>query len=472
MGGLYGAQGPLFTKMRRIAVALALAGAAVAGAIVLASKGSPAASGLSWTAPASVAACGPALEPRVVFPYSAPNVRSGAGAIVWLARCDGRTIDAAVLGGNDQPSAAGPLTRGAAAHVELSAPLATAGTTRGQIVAVAGAHGEAMLGDGFARAGIDKLRVLRGDGSPVATQVGFIGDVDVATVRRRGAGYAIVLLAQRHFQHRFGRPLRLAAGPARPSALVLAMDFRADRLVIWDAAGELYARYVTNDGRVARRQKLGPAGYAPQVSAVLSDDDRAFVLWSDEPPPGVAGTARVLLAHSAFGPRFHGARTLSLLREPPDLRLTAGAVAAERLSSEGVALLWPAMSGSGDLVLDAAGATTGGVQPPSVVSLPGQDVRLGAVATGPDDEVVALVEVAPRRATGFDFSRQAIYAIRSNVVRQPDGLGFGALGELAAPGPNSAPSVAVDPDSDRAVAVWQTLVSRKPGIEWSVGARS
>jgi hypothetical protein len=422
----------------------------IAATPLLASCGAKA-SGLSWSSAGALPGCGP---PKVVFPFSSPSVRSGAGAIVWVG-CG--ALEVAPLDGADQPGGARPLE-----SVPLAAPLAVAGTTRGQIVAVAGAAGQALLGEAFATHGAARLRALGGSDSLVATQTGFIGDVDVATVVAHGGGYAIKLRAQRHFQHRFGRALLLPVGAAMPTALALGMDYRADRLVIWDANGELYARYVSNDGRVARRQRLGPAGYAPQVSAVLSDDYHAFVIWTVEPPPGVAGTARVLLAHSTFGPHFHGARTLASFGEPAGLRLSPGAVAAERLSSEGVALLWPALSGA-DLVVEAAGATQSGLRTPSSLAVSGQDVRLGAVATGPDNEIVVLLDVAPRGA-----ARQAIFAVRSNVVRQPGGLGFGALTQLAPPGPNSDPSVAVDPDSDAAVAAWRT----PNAIDWSVGTGS
>ncbi|MGD0197511.1 MAG: hypothetical protein ABSC56_06365 [Solirubrobacteraceae bacterium] len=454
--------------MRRLGSVLALALAAVAGAVALSTSSSLASSGLSWSAPAALPGCG--SEPHVVFPYSYPNARSGEGGIIWLGGCGSNTLELAPLGGDDEPSLPRQLTRAGAAAVPLSGPLATLGTTRGQLVAVAAGDGQAMLGEGFAARGIDTLRSLGGSDSLVATQIGFIGDDDVATVSSTADGYAIELRAQRHFQHRFGHALTLDVGRVAPTALSIGMDFRADRLVVWDQAGELYAQYVTNDGQVSPRQAVGPAGYAPQISTVLSDDDRAFVLWTDEPAPGSAGTARVLLAHSAVGPRFHGTETLAAFSEPPTLRLSAGAVAAERLSSEGVALLWPAMSASGDLVVDASGATLHGIVPPSLIALPGQDVRLGAVATGPDNEIVALVEVAPRTSSGFDTQRQALYAIRSNVVHDPGGLGFGTLTQLTAPGPNSDPSVAVDPGSDTAVAAWQTTLFGTRSIEWSVGS--
>ena len=126
------------------------------------------------------------------------------------------------------------------------------------------------------------------------------------------------------------------------------------------------------------------------LAAVLSDNDHAFAMWTDEPPPGVGGATQVLLAHSAVGPTFHRTRTLASFTEPTGVRLTPGAVGAERLSDEGVALLWPAMV-SGNYVVEAAGVSETGVRPPSILSESGQDVRLAAVATGPEDEFVVVV---------------------------------------------------------------------------------
>jgi hypothetical protein len=440
------------------------------------------ASGQSWSAATRLDTCAAATQPKVVFPFSSPNTRSGEGAIVWLGsspsctdRGSGaRTFDIAALHSDDSPVAPRPLTTGAAAATNLAAPLYTAATTHGQIVAIAAAgDGAPMLGDGFARSGIAELQTLGGSDELVATMDGFIGDVDVATVVRAPSapGYEIELRAQRHYSSAFGRALYLPVGSGTVTALAIGMDFRADRLVVWAQGGRIWAQYVTNGGRIKPRQLLGPSGYAPQISAVLSDDDHAFVLWTDEPPLGVVGPTSVYLAHSGFGPTFHRATVLAAFTQAPGVRLTPGAVAAERLSSEGVALLWPAMTG-GNYVIDAAGATQTGVLAPSVLAQAGQDLRLGAVATGPQNEIVVLVEDAPRTTAGFDQSRQELLATRSNEVRDPGGLGFGPLTEIAPSASNSDPSVGVDPDTDSAVAAWQTTAFGVPAIDYAVGSGS
>lgn len=465
--------------MRRLGLGLgaALLGAAIAIALLVA--GSSLASDQSWSAPVALANCGAATQPKVVFPFSAPGMRSGEGAIVWLGSSPDCTdkgsgvtsLDIAALHSDDEPAAPRALMSGAAARTGLAAPLQVAGTTHGQIVAVAAAAGAAVLADGFATSGIDELTSLGGSGAQTATMDGFIGDADVATVTESAGQYGIELFAQRHYASHFGKGYYLSGGPARITALAIGMDFRADRLVIWAQGGEVWARYVTNAGHAKGKQELGPSGYDPQIAAVLSDDDRAFVLWTDEPAPGVSGATSVLLAHSAVGPTFHGTTTLASFTEPAGVRLTAGSVAAERLSSEGVALLWPALA-DGNYEIESAGATDTGVLAPSVLAEPGEDLRLGAVATGPRNEIVVLAEVAPRTVDGFDQSHQQLLTTRSNEVRDPGGLGFGPLTQLAAAGPNSDPAVAVDPDTDTAVAAWQTTLYGVPAIDWSAGSGS
>ena len=98
-----------------------------------------------------------------------------------------------------------------------------------------------------------------------------------------------------------------------------------------------------------------------------------------------------------------------------------------------------------------------------MIAIAGEDVHLGAVATGPQTSSSPCSR--PRRRS---TASPALFAVRSNVVRDPGGLGFGALVELAPSGPNSAPAVAVDPDSDTAIAAWQSGA----GIYWARGTPS
>jgi hypothetical protein len=315
--------------------------------------------------------------------------------------------------------------------------------------------------------GASSLTPLYGPDNLVATANGYIGDADVATVSRTTSGAnEIALFVQRHYATSFARPVYLAAGSTPITALALGMDFRADTIVAWSSGGEIWSRWVTNHGHMGSIQRLGPSGADPQISAVLSDDDRAFVAWTDEPPLGVSGTTRVYLDHSAIGVVFKPTSPLEHFTEPADERLGPGAVALERLSGEGLAFVWPTMV-EDRYAVEAAGLTSHQLLAPSVLSLTGSDVRLGAVATGPTDDVVAILEVAPRLAAGgFDLTQQALYAARSGTNHQ--GFGFDALEPVAAAGPNTDPSLAIDPASGRALAAWQAVVQGMPQVAWSL----
>jgi hypothetical protein len=220
---------------------------------------------------------------------------------------------------------------------------------------------------------------------------------------------------------------------------------------------------------VSPPQVLGPAGYAPQIAAVLSDDNRAFVLWSHQPAPGSSAQTTIYLEHSAVNVTFSApARAIATLSQPPAQRLGPGAVALVRVTpSEGVMALWPIML-DGDYAVQAAGLTSAKVLTPATISQIGADLRLAAIATGPRDDVVVVLERAARAtAGGFDQTQQAILAART-VPGGPGGVAFEAPALLAPEGPNSAPAVAVDPASDRAVLAWQTVVGGSGQIAYAV----
>ena len=422
------------------------------------------AAGSSWSAAALIQTCAPAATPQVVFPSRDPQHRSGRGAILWVGgrpRCGGAahagtTLDVATLHADDEPSFARALVGGAG----VSAPLETAMTTHGQIVAAAGARGVASYGETHASVALPALTPIGGDPALVATANGYIGDADLVDVVRSGGAQQVELREQRHYATAFGKPIDFTVGGAAIATITVGMDFRGDSIVVWSQGGTLYSRWITNKGRVGAAQTLGPGGYAPQVATVLSDNNHAFVLWSDEPPPGAAGTAVLYLVHSGddatFTPPKH---SLATFEEPAGQRLTAGSLALVRMSpSEGVLAAWTAIGPSGDYFVSVAGVTSGGALPPGTVATPGVDLRLAALAAGPRDDAVAVFESAARTARGFDSTQQAILAART-VPGGPGGEALETPVQLAGPGPNGAPAVAIDPATDRAVVVWQTATS-------------
>jgi hypothetical protein len=435
----------------------------------------------TWTAPATLQTCAPASDPKVVFPFSYPSTRSGRGAILWLGGAPScaaggsstaSTLDSATLHSDDQPSVARAVVSG---H-QLVGPLESAGTAAGQLVAVsgdasspAGGRAGALLAEGLAGGVLHVLVALGGPDAPVATADGYIGDADVATTATGiGGDQLIELREQRHYSYTFGAPVILQEGFAPITVLYVAMDFRGDSIVLWAQGGEMHAQWVTNQRRVYAPQVLGPAGYAPQIAAVLSDNGHAFVMWTDEPAPGAAGQARIFLEHSGNNVQFPAAPgLLAAFGEPRAQRLSAGAVALVRMTpSEGVLAAWTLVQG-GNFVVQAAGLTSNHVLPRATIATPGVDLRLAGLATGPKNDFVAVIESAPRGASGFDAAQQAILAARS-VPGGPGGVAFETPAQLAAPGPNSAPSVAIDPGSDRAVVAWQTVAGGLPAVAWAV----
>ncbi len=435
----------------------------------------------NWTAASTLATCAPASDPRVVFPFSQPSTRSGRGAILWLggspscsggAAAAGATLDAATLHSDDSPS----VPRAVVSGHQLVGPIESAGTSAGQLVAVAGDAGiasggrpGALLAEGLAGGPLHVLSPLGGPDSPVATADGYIGDADIATTATALGGAQLILLReQRHYARSFAAPVTLQEGFAPITALAVGMDFRADSIVLWAQGGEVHAQWVTNDGRVHPAQVLGPAGYAPQLAAVLSDNNHAFVIWTDEPPPGAGGEARIYLEHSANNVIFPAQpRLLAAFAEPAAQRLTPGSVALVRVTpSEGVLAAWTLVQ-DGSFVVQAAGLTSEQVLPAATIAQPGADLRLAALATGPRNDFVAVLESAPRSSTGFNAAQQSILAARS-VPGGPGGVAFEAPAQLAGPGQNSAPSVAIDPDSDRAVVAWQTVAGGLPAVAWAL----
>jgi hypothetical protein len=355
-------------------------------------------------------------------------------------------------------------------------PLESATTTAGQLVAVAGdpadavgGRPEVLLGEGLAGGVLPVLVPLGGPDSPVATADGYIGDADVvSTATSLGGDQLIELRQQRHYARSFAPAITLEEGFAPITELTVGMDFRGDSIVLWAQGGEVHAQWITNDGNVYAAQLLGPAGYAPALAAVLSDNDHAFVMWTDEPPPGRIGEARIFLEHSGNNVALPVApQLLAEFTEPAAQRLGPGSIALVRVTpSEGVLAAWTLIA-NGNYEVQAAGLTSSQVLPAATIAEPGVDLRLAALAAGPQNDYVAVLEAAPRSASGFDTSQQAILAARS-VPGGPGGVAFEAPTQLAAPGFNSAPSVAIDPDSDRAVVVWQTVVGGVPAVAYAV----
>ena len=86
------------------------------------------------------------------------------------------------------------------------------------------------------------------------------------------------------------------------SALTLAMDFRSDALLAWAQGGEVYARDLPGSGAHHPLQRVGPAGSHARIAALLSDDNRGIVLWSEQRGTRTPCTSTTPRPGVRFGP--------------------------------------------------------------------------------------------------------------------------------------------------------------------------
>lgn len=411
-----------------------------------------------WSAPASLSACPASAGARVVFPSDRPNRASGQGAIVWSATpacAGGQGARVSPLLPNDVPgTAAVPRTR-AGGPIAPRGPIAASGAPHGQI-AIAGPSPTApragLLIQGPAGGPFTALQTSRALAAPLALDTAYLGDLAFAspsTGLRTNARLGVDV--ERFYSHELTREISArtpGGGPMR--ALTLAMDFRGETLAVWAQRGAIYARLIPNRGSARPLQRLGSAGSDPRISALLSDDNRAIVAWTEQRGPQTS----VYIDRSALGVRFRRAQLLERFRDPNALASPAGSPSLVRLSSESVLLAW-AGSAAGHWVVHTAPVDLHGVQSVGTIGAPGTDALLADLAPGPQDDALVLwTEPLPTRAGQPDPARQAIFAARGTEA----GGGHETFDEperVAAPGPVDDATVALDPNSDRAVAAWQ-----------------
>jgi hypothetical protein len=415
-----------------------------------------------WSQPAILSDCPGTGAPHVVFPSDSPTHGTGPGAVVWSASSPcpaGAGVLVAAISPEDvlgQPA----LPRTANGQtIALRGSVAATPGPYGRIViagASAGEHtapaGGLLLTEGQAGSPFAAPTALGGPASTFAFTTAYLGDVALASPTG-----GVQLRVQRHHADRFAAPAQVGAAGAGSSsvqALTVALDYRSDALVVWSQQGSLYARELPAAGAPQPVQRLGwvglgsPAG--ARIAAVLSDDDRAIVAWSYRH----AGQTSVYVSRSQPGVRFVGPQLLEEFPDPPELPDYVVSPRLVRLSSESVMLAWTGAP-AGHWAIRVAAIDLHGVRPPSTISPAGQDALLAALAPGPDDEALALWTEPLQSTAGLELGSQAIFAARG-FDAYPGHTAFAAGEELAPPGPNSEATVALDPDSDRAVAAWRT----------------
>lgn len=474
----------------------------------------------AWSPPARLNGCDTALAaaadqpPLIVYPGSSPAARSGPGLLLWngpagcgglAAGADG-SVDAAVAdgvegaadansatGASREPSAPATAAFGARLGATglpgpgrtlgrgtdgLTALSAATGTTAGQVLAVGAqaADGEGAFVEGRLPGSFSTPHPLGGPAQPVAAFSGYLGDAVIASLARAPHGrWALALGVQRHYASRVKRfaPLVL---DARPTALAVTADYRAEVLAVWAGSGQLYACQISNTGKAGAVRRVasappgaGGAAWRPEVRALFSDDGRAIVAWRSQAPGAAAGIATTTIdaSISSLGPSFGPPALVERYRDPRGLQPPPGSLRLTRMSSEAVMLAWTGLRAGRYVVRASPVSLRRGVWAPVTVSPRGpREALLAELVPGPRAEVLALWSAAPRLSDGaLDGGRRAILAAWGHYAGHGEAV-FASPETLAPPGPNGTPAAAFDPANDRALAAW-VQSSRSPQIVYA-----
>jgi hypothetical protein len=427
-----------------------------------------------WSAPAAVSGCAAAPAARVLFPSDSPSHATGRGAVVWSAAAGcpgGEGARVSSIGRGEVPGTATIPRTVAGRPIAPRGPLVAAGAPHGQIV-IGGSASGAGTGTGGPRNGqliqgpaegpFSTLAPAHGSAAPMALTTAYLGDVALASppagTARSGA---VQVHVERFFSHRFVRDASASASATgAPRALTLAMDYRSDALAVWVKGGAIYARDLPGSGAHHPIQRLAQTVATPTVTALLSDDNRAIVAWDEQ-----RGTeTSVYVDRSATGVRFGTPQLLERFRDPDGLSSPAASPTLVRLSSESVMLAW-AGAADGHWVVRTAPVDLNGVGAIGTIAPAGADALLSSLAPGPHGEALVLwTEPLPTAAGAADTQRQAIFAARG-VDALPGRTVFGEPEEVAPPGPVRDATVALDPASGRALAVWQ---GERASLEYSI----
>jgi hypothetical protein len=407
-----------------------------------------------WSQPATLGSCVGNGPPHVVFPSNKPNHATGPGAIVWSASAGcpgGEGARVARVGVGDFPDAPTVPSTDRDRDIAPRGPLTVSAGPHGKIV-IAGKSlqkpDDALVIQGRSYGPFTPLWRIVGNPSPLALATGYLGDVALASppaVGRDTGGLRV------HVERFFGAELRprVAAsswGTRSASALTVALDYRTDALAVWAQAGSLWAHYLPTAGAAQPVRKLAAVGPGLKIAALLSDDRQATVAWSEQRE----GVTSVYLDRSGAGVRFGRPRLLERFANPYGMPDPAASPLLVRLSSESVMLAWAGAS-AGHWVVRTAAVDFHGVGAADTVSAPGSDALLASLAPGPDGDA-ALLWTEPQSGSAAG-GQEAIYSARGVDV-YPDTTAFGAPEMVAAAGPYSDPTVAIDPASDRSVVAW------------------
>jgi hypothetical protein len=233
---------------------------------------------------------------------------------------------------------------------------------------------------------------------------------------------------------------------------------------VWTQAGALYTQLLPSRGAPRATQLLAHVGADVHVSALLSDDEHGIVAWTQQ----LGRETAVYLDRSLAGVRFAAPQLLERFVDPSGVPSPAASPLLVRLSSESVLLAWAGASGGRWVVHVAPVDLDGPIVPSTIVATEG-DALLAGLAAGPrGDALVLWSEPAPTGPAGTSPERQALLAAHVFDI-SPGRSAFGEVEVIAPAGPLSDASVAFDPDSDRAIAVWR---GQAGAIEYSLSGQN
>jgi hypothetical protein len=445
--------------LKPIALTAALVAAALPASVLVAGAATPPPQTVSpWSTPVALSSCGSLAGLRVLFPDDKPDSPTGPGAVVWSAGAScrgGAGARVAAIGMGDQPGApASPRSRTDRPLAPLGL-LSAAAAPHGQLVIAGAGHqrSEGLLVQGTADGSFTALSDAPATAGPKASTTAYLGDVALASATGARSQSSVRLQIERYFAHTFGPATTVpATGDLPIGALTVAMDFRTDALLAWTQGGAIYARDVPASGVHHPLQRIAPAGSHPRLVALLSDDNRGILMWIQQH----GSQTSIYMDYSSTGVRFGAPRLLERFEDPDGLPPPAGALQLIRLSSESVMAAWAGAS-AGHWVLRTAPIDQRGLQQVSTISNPSGDALLSALAPGPKGEAIVLWSQPQATNTGkADLGEQTLLAARG-IDAAPGKTIFGAPEQVAAPSPVTNATLALDPGSDRAVAVWQGL---------------
>jgi len=433
---------PRVRHTRLIAVVAALALAFDGGVGARALSDAPARVAEAWSTPV-VAGSGALSDPRAVFSSA------GAGAIAWGVAGGARALTLA-------PAAVGATTRSAVHELSLQSVAGATSDGSGRVVLA----GELGANGGRATAALEAdpsgpfgaARALNPGGGPVALTDYLTGEVALAAGSPAGGVGRVLLRLQQRQAQRFGAPVQLSAMTGLVSAIAVGLDYRGDALVAWQQSGRIWARVRHLTGTLGPLQTLGSSRAAPRLGALVSDDQRGIVAWTDETAAGAVTRAQTFLSISGLGVHFAAATPVETWAEPAGFHLGTGAMRLLRLADGRVMLGWTGWQ-DGEPVVRMSAVALSGLRPPVVVSQDGTAAQLTDLVPGARGEALAVLSASEPGAS-LDAGAEIETAV--GVDEGVAGTAVFAPVEpvAAAPADNQA-TAAFDPLNDRPIVTWR-----------------